>query len=74
MLKYGWNDMEWDEIVEKHPSGTPFSTAILNFNTKGYSSIMKRKTISENEKILFNALKEMVNLIDEHLEEIEKRG
>jgi hypothetical protein len=33
---------------------------------------MKRKTISENEKILFNALKEMVNLIDEHLKEIEK--
>ena len=70
MLKYGWNDVKWDKIIEEYPSGTPFSTAILNFNTKGYLSIMKRKTITENEKILFNALKEMIKLIDEHIEEI----
>ena len=70
MLKYGWNDIEWDKIIEEHPSGTPFSTAILNFNAKGYLSIMKRKTIDENEKILFNALKEMVDLIDEHIKKI----
>lgn len=73
MLKYGWNDAEWDKVVEEHISGTPFSRAILDFNSRGYSSIMKRKTIDENEKILFNALKEMVELIDEHIKEIEKK-
>lgn len=64
MLKYGYNDYEWDKDVKT--TGTRFNSEVLHFNREAYIPFMKRKTVTEDELKMLKALTEMVELLNEH--------
>ncbi len=72
MLKYGYNDKEWDEFVEKNAFYS-FGSGIVAFNKKSYISMMKRKKVYEEDWKMLEALKDMINRIEEHMKEVENK-
>ena len=60
-MKYGYNDREWMEEVHT----TAFGQAVIMFNINGFQGMMKRKTMTAADKKALEALKEMIQMIEE---------
>lgn len=66
MLKYGYNDTQWDADFVN----TRFSSAVQMFCLDGYQSMMKRKTATETDLKALAALTEMVELLNERVKNL----
>ena len=69
-MKYGYNDYKWNENCD---SWNAFCSAVSEFNNKGFLGFMKRKTYDEKDEKMLNALKEMVEMMEEHKKEMKKK-
>ena len=67
-MKYGHRDTEW----KNNRLYTKFTLAVMNFNLDGFQAFMKRKTIHKDEEEMLFALKEMVEMMEQHLEEMRR--
>ena len=62
-MKYGFNDRKWREEIHE-VGNTAFTHAVEMFNIDGFQGMMKRKTITESDKMALKALKEMIEMIE----------
>ena len=66
-MKYGFKDYTLYNI---NKSGSKFNNAVQLFNADGFQSMMKRKSVYDDEIEMFEALKEMVAMMEEHINEV----
>jgi hypothetical protein len=67
-MKYGYRDTEWRD----NSIYTRFTSAVIGFNINGFQAFMKRKTVYKDEEQMVYALKEMVEMMEEHLKEMRR--
>ena len=70
-MKYGFNDYKWNENMEHWDK---VCEAITLFNLDGFIPFMKRKTYDEKDEHMIKCAKEMIEMMEKHLEEIKNKG
>lgn len=70
MMKYGYNDYEWNKDLFE--AQTKFVQDVIYFNTELFIPAMKRKTVTEKDEQALKALNEMVEMLNKHFAEVRK--
>lgn len=72
MSKYSYsNCFDWFENLSPE---TNFICAVEQFCIDGYQPFVRRKTVTPKEKEVVKSLREMLELIETHVQEIENKG
>jgi hypothetical protein len=70
-MKYGWNDR--NNVLDTLGNATALCTRARLFAIDTFQPTMKRKTCKPEDKIALAALKEMVEMMENHFNEIENK-
>ena len=71
MMKFGRNDFSWREGKENWDK---FCDSVVMFNIESFRPFMKRKTLDNKDMEMLEALEEMVKMMREHAEEVERKN
>ena len=70
-MKYGYNDYKWHEGKE---NWNKFCGSVVMFNIESFQPFMKRKTLDNKDMEMLKALEEMVKMMKDHANEINKKN